>query len=47
MMKRIGFGGLGELITEFMNGLEYPHVPGQFAPRQLFGAAGVTAEFAS
>jgi hypothetical protein len=47
MMKRMGFGGLGELMTVLMKGLEYPHMPGQFAPKQLFGIGGVTAELAS
>src|SRR5262245_37463812 len=43
-MYRIGLGGAGGLIMEWMYGLDHPQIPGQFAPAQLFAAGcAVTA----
>src|SRR5262245_52295779 len=44
---RMGFGGAGELMIEFMYGLLHPHLSGQCAPKHLFVAGEATTAFAS
>src|SRR5688572_1202721 len=37
MMNLIGRAAPGDVITVFMNGLDYPHAPAQSAPKQVLG----------